>query len=79
MAALGSFFFRQASEQYFTDSQFFAHDFLQVISRLQMMQSLLGRELLLPLNVDFISSLTDHPDGLRAYWHEPEFAPDPHR
>jgi hypothetical protein len=57
MAAVGSFFFRQASEQYFTDSQFLAHDFLQVISRLQATQSLLGRVLLLPLNVDFISRL----------------------
>lgn len=36
-------FLRQVSEQYFTDSQFFAQDFLQVISFLQTAQGLLGR------------------------------------
>jgi hypothetical protein len=50
----GSFFFRQASEQYLTDSQFLAQDFLQVISFLQTMQILLERELLFPLNDKFV-------------------------
>lgn len=39
---------RQASEQYFTSSQFLAQDFRQVIVRPHMLQSLLGRKLLLP-------------------------------
>jgi hypothetical protein len=43
------FFFLQASEQYFTSSQFLAQDFLQVISFLQTTQILLGRKDLLPL------------------------------
>jgi hypothetical protein len=48
--SFGAFFALQASEQYLTDSQFLAQDFLQVISFLQTMQILLGKELLLPLN-----------------------------
>ena len=39
---------RQASEQYFTASQFFAQAFRHVISRPQAAQGLLGRKLLLP-------------------------------
>ena len=55
VAYFGSaFFFLQASEQYLTDSQFLAQDFLQVISLLHATQSLLGKELLFPLKVDFI-------------------------
>ena len=46
-------FLRQASEQYLIDSQFLAHDFRHVISRLQVLHSLLGRLCLLPLNVRF--------------------------
>jgi len=49
--ALGALFL-QASEQYFTDSQFFSQDFLQVISLLQTTQSLLGKKLLLPLKLE---------------------------
>ena len=45
----------QASEQYFTDSQFLAQDFLQTISFLQTTQSLLGKKLLFPLKDDFIA------------------------
>ena len=37
------FFDRQASEQYFTDSQFFAQALRQVISRPQTAQGLLGK------------------------------------
>ncbi len=44
------FLLLQESEQYLTDSQFLAQDFLQVISFLQTIQILLGKELLLPLN-----------------------------
>ena len=40
---------RQASEQYFTCAQFFAHRLRQVISRPQVAQGLLGSEALLPL------------------------------
>ena len=40
---------RQASEQYFTCAQFFAHRLRQVISRPQAAQGLLGSEDLLPL------------------------------
>jgi len=46
---LGAFFL-QASEQYLIASQFFAQDFLHVISFLQTTQILLGKKLLLPLN-----------------------------
>lgn len=58
------FFALQASEQYFTDSQFFAQDFLQVISFLQTAQIFDGRELLLPLNDVFAMILKVHPSGL---------------
>lgn len=58
------FFALQASEQYFTDSQFFAHDFLQVISFLQAMQIFDGRKLLLPLNDVFSMIFKDHPSDL---------------
>ena len=34
---------RQASEQYFTSFQFFAHFFRQIIGRPQMAQDLVGR------------------------------------
>jgi hypothetical protein len=44
---------RQASEQYLTDSQFFAQDLRQVISLPQVTQSLLGKNDLFPLNPDF--------------------------
>lgn len=44
----------QASEQYLMDSQFFAQDFLQVISFLQATQILLGRKLLFPLKDVFV-------------------------
>ena len=44
----------QASEQYLRDSQFFAQDFLQVISFLQATQILLGRKLLFPLKDVFV-------------------------
>jgi len=53
-------FFLQASEQYFTDSQFLAHDFLQLISFLQTLQILLGRKLLLPLKEVLILISRDH-------------------
>jgi len=43
-----TFDFRQASEQYFTSSQFLAQDFRQVMGRPQALQGLLGRKLLLP-------------------------------
>jgi hypothetical protein len=51
-----SFLFLQASEQYFTDSQFLAQDFLQVISFLHVTQILVGKKLLLPLNDSFIAA-----------------------
>ena len=44
------FLARQASEQYFTSSQFFAQLLRQVISRPQARQGLLGKAALLPLN-----------------------------
>jgi hypothetical protein len=44
---------RHASEQYFTSSQFFSHDLRQVIVRLHVTQSLLGKAALLPLNESF--------------------------
>ena len=43
-------FLRQASEQNFTSSQFFAHFFRQVIGRPQTVQGLEGSDCLLPLN-----------------------------
>jgi len=46
---------RQASEQYLIDSQFFSHDFRQVISLLQTMQTLLGKKDLFPLKEDFMA------------------------
>jgi hypothetical protein len=42
--------FLQASEQYFTASQFLAHDLRHVISRPQAWQGLLGKLCLFPLN-----------------------------
>jgi hypothetical protein len=59
-----SFFALQASEQYFTDSQFFAQDFLQVISFLQTTQIFDGREILLPLNDVLAMIFKDHPSDL---------------
>ncbi len=44
---------RQASEQYFTSSQFLAQDLRQVISLPQVTHSLLGKKDLFPLNPDF--------------------------
>jgi hypothetical protein len=46
------FLVRQASEQYFTSTQFFAQLLRQVISRPQARQTLLGSAALLPLNPD---------------------------
>jgi hypothetical protein len=43
------FWLRQALEQYLTSAQFFSQLFLQVISRPQATQSLLGSAALLPL------------------------------
>jgi hypothetical protein len=40
---MDAFFARQASEQYFTLSQFFAQAFRHVISRPQTLHGLLGR------------------------------------
>jgi len=47
--------FLQASEQYFTSSQFFAQDFLHTISLLHTRQVLLGKVLLFPLKVAVIA------------------------
>ena len=58
------FFALQASEQYFTESQFFAQDFLQVISFLQTTQIFDGRALLFPLNDFFSIFFKDHPSDL---------------
>lgn len=58
------FFALQASEQYFTDSQFFAQDFLQIISFLQTTQIFDGRKLLLPLNDVFSMIFKDHSSDL---------------
>ena len=49
----GSFLRRQASEQYLIDAQFFSQDFRLVISLPQAIQSLLGKNDLLPLNPGF--------------------------
>jgi hypothetical protein len=46
----GVFFARQASEQYFTSSQFLAQLLRQVIALPQVWQVLLGSDDLLPLN-----------------------------
>ena len=48
----GDFLARQASEQYFTASQFLAQLFRQVISRPHATQSLLGKAALFPLKPD---------------------------
>ena len=64
-------FFLQASEQYFTDSQFLAHDFLHVISFLQTTQIFLGRKLLLPLKEVLISNPIDCSDYSRVDRHAP--------
>lgn len=50
--AFVAFLARQASEQYFTASQFLAQLFRQVISRPQATQVLLGKAALLPLKPD---------------------------
>jgi hypothetical protein len=50
---MGNFLERQASEQYFTSSQFLAHDLRQVISLPQTRQILLGKNDLFPLKPDF--------------------------
>ena len=52
------FLLRQASEQYFTSSQFLAQLFRQVISRPHVTQILLGRPALLPLNPECVAMLT---------------------
>jgi len=44
-------FLRQASEQYRTWSQFYAHAIRQVMSRPQALHGLLGKPCLLPLKV----------------------------
>ena len=59
---------RQASEQYLIDSQFFSHDFRQVISLLQTTQILLGKKDLFPLKEDFIA-LTGYSDYLKLAEH----------
>ena len=51
---LATFFERHASEQYSTDSQFFAHALRQVIVRPHTAHSLLGSDCLLPLKSFFI-------------------------
>ena len=51
---VADFLRRHASEQYFTSSQFLAHDFRQVISLPQTKHSLLGKEALFPLNPEFL-------------------------
>ncbi len=48
---------RHASEQYFTLSQFLAHDFRHVIGFSHTQQSLNGKLLLLPLNGFFIQEV----------------------
>ena len=45
------FWLRQASEQYFTASQFLAQLLRQLMSRPQAVQGLLGSEALLPLKL----------------------------
>jgi len=50
-------FFRQASEQYFTSSQFFAHARRQVMVRWHTTQILLGSACLLPLKSLLIDAL----------------------
>ena len=50
---------RQASEQYLIDSQFFSHDFRQVISLLQTTQILLGKKDLFPLKAVFMGFIDD--------------------
>ena len=70
MFAVGAFFL-QASEQYFTNSQFLDHDFLHVISFLQTTQIFLGRELLLPLKEVLISNSINYSDYSRVDRHAP--------
>ena len=48
-SSVAVFFFWQRVEQYWTLSQFLAHDFRQVIHRPQVLQSFRGRAALLPL------------------------------
>lgn len=63
---IGVAFFRQASEQYLTCSQFLAQDFRQLISRLQRSQSFDGKLDLLPLKLDFMATLFFVRQFLRA-------------
>jgi hypothetical protein len=50
---------RHRSEQYFTVSQFFAHDLRQTISRLQCAQSLRGNAALLPRKLSLVNDLVN--------------------
>ncbi len=59
-AFFSAFRARHLSEQYKTESQFFAQALRQVIVRPHTAQSLLGRNCLLPLNPDFM--------GLLIHW-----------
>ena len=72
-------FLRQASEQYLTDSQFLAHDFLQVISFLQTTQVLLGRKLLFPLKASPINAPRVRLSERGSDLHGPQCALDLHR
>lgn len=58
-------FLRQASEQTFTSSQFFAHFFRQVIGRPQTAQGLEGSDCLLPLN-ERVARLMPHCSAMAA-------------
>lgn len=51
---------RQASEQYRTASQFLAQALRQVMVRPHTVQSLLGRDCLLPLKSVFIGKFVTH-------------------
>ena len=50
-------YLRQASEQYSTCAQFLAHALRHVMSRPQVLQGLLGKLCLLPLNVFFCDTV----------------------
>ena len=62
------FLLLQASEQYLIDSQFFAQDFLHVISFLQATQILVGKKLLLPLKEGFMALPQRSLSRLRISW-----------
>jgi len=49
---------RQASEQYFTSAQFFAHRRRQVMVRPQLTQGLLGSAALLPLKLSLLFAMS---------------------